>query len=390
MQVNLCPDISVVIVSYRCLDVLRISLDALRRSADGLDTEVFVVDNDSGDGTTDFLRTHYTWVKTIDAGGNLGFSKANNIALAQCRGKVVLVLNPDTIVPRHFLRSVIEHFESYPDNGAMGVRMVNAHGVYLKESKRGYPDIHTSFFKLSGLWRLAPHSSYFNHYYVGQLNADEVGKAPILSGACVAFTREMMDCVGVFDPTYFMYGEDIDLSWRFNQASKFGNIYRGDIQMIHFKGISTPRRMKYIRSFYDAMLLFAKRYEEPRHNFFVNAIVSLGIRFGFLVAATKCIVLRNFDRVASPLHIESLAVVADNDALVGHLECHASVVGLADLCDDYDAVVFDISYIDIDTMINYMNAHPLRHLYGFYSPESDICVVYYANRCHVLYDGKHI
>lgn len=383
------PDISVVIVSYKCLDVLRLALDALHAAADGIDVEVFVVDNASGDGTTSFLRSHYPWVKSIDAGGNLGFSKANNIALEQCKGRVVLVLNPDTIVPRHFLRSIITHFDEHPEDGAVGVKMVNAHGEYLKESKRGYPDIHTSFFKLSGFWKMSPKSAYVNSYYVGQLSADEVGKAPILSGACVAFSHELMDRVGFFDPSYFMYGEDIDLSWRFNEASS-GNIYRGDIQMIHFKGVSTPRKMKYIHSFYNAMLLFAKRYEEPRHNFLVNAIVAMGIRLGFLVAAGKCILMRNFDRIQKPLSIKRLAFVSNADVLSRHLPHEVQLVNIEGIGPDCDTVVFDITTQDIDSIINYMSSHPLQHKYGFYSHDADLCLVYYANKCHVLYDGKNI
>ena len=386
-------DISVVIVSYKCLNVLRIALDAVRRSMEGLNVDVWVVDNASEDGTTEYLRTHYDWVNVVDAGGNLGFSKANNIALERCKGRVVLVLNPDTIMPVHFLKSVIEHFDKEPDCGAIGVQMTNGYGEYLKESKRGYPDVATSFFKLTGLWHLAPKSATLNSYYVGHLGKDETGEAAILSGACFAFTRELMEKVGVFDPIYFMYGEDIDLTWRMNIASR-GNKYRGDLKIVHFKGVSTPRKMKYIYSFYDAMLLFSRRYEREKHNLVVNAVVALGVWVGFVMAAIKCVVLRTIESYDKAKDICRVGLVSHGEAS-DFASCGKYLVEPITMddvwkgrCDKYDAVVFDTDTEDIDDMISAMQENAGRFLYGFYSSVEGLCVVFQKNTCQVLYDGK--
>ncbi|MCQ2229594.1 MAG: glycosyltransferase family 2 protein [Bacteroidales bacterium] len=390
---NNATDISVVIVSYKCLDVLRMSLDTLRLSMEGLSCDVYVVDNASEDGTVAFLREHYGWVTVIDNHENVGFSQANNIALAQCRGRVVLILNPDTIVPRIFFKEIVGHFATYPRSGAVGVQMTNGRGVFLKESKRGYPDIKTSLFKLTGLWRLFPSSPFFNNYYVGQHPKTSVCKAPVLSGACMAFLHTTMDEVGVFDPSYFMYGEDIDLSWRMNEASEDGNYYRGDLNMIHFKGISTPRRMKYIYSFYDAMILFARKYENPKHNVVTNALVALGVRAGFLVAAVKCVLLRAIERKQKPATISRVAFASCNKEhqidFAGRMTGgQVDVVDANDIsaldASIYDAVVFDIDE-DIEAFIEYMKRQSNRSLFGFYSSVSGMSFVYEGNGCRMLF-----
>lgn len=369
-------------------------LDTLSMATADLSSDIYVVDNASNDGTVEHLRQYYKWVNIIDSGENVGFSRANNMALAQCRGRVVLILNPDTIVPRHFLTSLVCHFAGNDESCALGVQMTNGKGLFLKESKRGYPDIMTSFFKLTGLWKLAPESPVFNGYYVGQCPKNSLCKAPILSGACMAFTHDVMDRVGMFDPSYFMYGEDIDLSWRMNCVNGSGNDYRGDLNMIHFKGISTPRRMKYIYSFYDAMIRFSRKYEHPKHCWLTNAIVSLGVRLGFCIAALRCGVMRFVERKYVPCAISNIAVVSDDTACVADfrgqvdssakVDCH-SVESLPMLnASAYDAVVFDIAG-DIDAYIDYMKRHACQTLFGFYSSKSCLAFVYEGNGCRVLF-----
>ena len=155
--------------------------------------------------------------------------------------------------------------------------MTNGLGLFLKESKRGYPGLATSFFKLSRLWRLSPHSATLNAYYIGDKGEFDVCHAPNLSGACMAFSHELLDKVGGFDPEFFMYCEDTDLSWRMEKASEKGDFYRGDISILHFKGQSTLRGKKYIWYFYQSMLRFARKHEYPNHNALVNWITKIGI-----------------------------------------------------------------------------------------------------------------
>lgn len=372
------PEVSVIIVSYNCLPVLRLMLTSLRISLEGIDGEVFVVDNASSDGTSEYLKEHYDWITTIASTDNNGFSKANNMALSQCRGKVVLLLNPDTIISRTFVREIISHFEQHPESGAVGVQMVNGRGLYLRESKRGYTDVQTSFYKITGLWRFFRKSSKVNAYYMGHVDRDIDAKVPILSGACMAFTHELLDKVGMFDESYFMYGEDIDLSWRMNMASE-GNMYLGTKTILHFKGMSTPRKLKYILAFYKAMELFARRYEFPKHNWFVNGVVLLGIKMGCLLGCLKCILLRIKDKFAKEYKPKKVTFVStssiNRDAFA--LKNKDIVVYLTDDISHIDAevkhVVFDVEE-DLNKALGFMRQHGKQHLYAFYSKSEDLIV----------------
>lgn len=284
----------------------------------------------------------------------------------------------------------MDYFEGGPC-GAVGVQMTNGVGEFLKESKRGYTYIHTSLFKLTGLWRLAPKSSFFNGYYIGNVGKDERCKAPILSGACMAFSHELMDSVGYFDESYFMYCEDNDLSWRMNEASG-GNEYLGDLNIIHFKGVSTPRRLKYINSFYKGMTKFAGKYEFPKHGRLVNFVVRQGIHVGFVLAAIKCVVLRAIERQIRPRDIRRVAVVTDDAGSVDRLMDYVpGVVAERFSCmevgsvvaDEYDAVLMDVDG-DVERHIKYMQQHVGATLYGFYSDRSRLAFVYEGNGCRTI------
>ncbi|MBP5364366.1 MAG: glycosyltransferase family 2 protein [Bacteroidales bacterium] len=385
-------DISVVIVSYKCLSVLRMALVAIRNAANGVDADIYVVDNASGDGTVEYLKNNFSWVNVIENKENVGFSRANNQALSQCRGRVVLVLNPDTIIPRSFLRAVVDHFDNANGKGALGVQMTDGTGTYLKESKRGYPGISASFCKLTGLWRLAPQSARLNAYYVGQYGKNDVCRAPILSGACMAFSHTLMQQAGVFDESYFMYGEDIDLSWRYNLASD-GNDYRGDMQIVHFKGISTPRRLRYIRYFYNAMVKFARHYESPKHFILTNMFVRIGIFFGYMFASVKCLILKMSDCFH---HSRTLKRVALATADIKSAEAFAAGCGPAVAVDTvsldtlsklnlYSAVVFDVD-ADIEAVIDFMKKNRKSVPFGFYSRTEQFAFVYENNDCRVIFD----
>lgn len=347
-------DISVVIVSYNCCDVLCLALDSVSRASELVEAEIFVVDNNSSDNTLDVLKRDYSWVKLIENRENIGFARANNIALAQCSGRVILVLNPDTIMPRTFLKSIVDYFTQNPNSGAVGVQMTNSKGDYLKESKRGYTSISNSFFKLTGLWHIAPKSARINGYYIGNVGKDEQCKAPILSGACMAFTRQLMDKVGVFDSSYFMYSEDIDLSWRMHVASDKGNRYLGNINIVHFKGACTPRQIKYVWHFYSGMHTFAQRYEYPYHNKLTNALIGIAINVAFCFATIKCFVARLCDKFRRQCVISNpLRTSNPDDLLPNVVKCH-------------DAILFDVN-ADIDKCIAYMQHHRREKIYGFYS-----------------------
>ncbi len=364
------------------------TLASLRHAMiDGLEAEVIVVDNNSSDRTPEQIRHHAPWAKVVEMGDNVGFAKANNVGMKMAKGDVILILNPDTIICRDTLIKIVDHFKRHENSGAIGVRMVNGRGRYLGESKRGYTNLATSFFKLSGLWHLAPKSKTLNAYYLGNVGEREVCKAPILSGACMAFTREKYEKVGGFDEGYFMYCEDNDLSWRMDRASADGNIYRGDIPIVHFKGQSTPRRRKYIENFYWSMQRFAEKYEFPSHGAVVNAITTMGIKVAFVFALVRCVVMRNIESGREFKKPDSVTVVADKDGdrFVEELEkggMKVKTVGFSELENiDTEAVVFVVSG-DTERAIEYMRSNEGKRLFGFCNDVTGDVLVFYNNRLH--------
>ncbi len=374
------PDFSVVVVSYNGADLLMLMLSSVKRALVGLSAEVFVVDNNSAEDVCHQVATQHPEVHLIAQSGNKGFGTANNIALRLASGRYVVILNPDTIVPHTFFHQLKEIMSASAGSGAIGVRMVNGNGLYLPESKRGYTTVRTSFFKLSGLWHLSPRSPILNAYYIGNEAETSVCTAPILSGACMVFTHELMDRVGMFDEAYFMYCEDNDLSWRMHNATS-GNVYRGDVSLIHFKGQSTPRQKHIIDHFYKSMIYFARKFEYAHHNVFGRALIWTGIKTAHFFALVKCYVLRTLERRAQfyrPNHI----------FLVSNVEHHVSnyqTVNASDLSSleisKSDAVVFDID-ADLNVAIEYMRSHPRETTYGFFNPDNNNTIVFYNNRCY--------
>ncbi|HEY8895143.1 MAG TPA: glycosyltransferase family 2 protein [Niastella sp.] len=257
---------SVIIVNYNVKYFLEQCLCSVRKAvaADTLQTgrrnvEVLVVDNNSTDNSIEYLQMKFPFVLFIKNTVNQGFSKANNQAVQEAKGKYILFLNPDTIVPEDAFTKCIAFMEATPDAGAMGVQMIDGTGQYLKESKRGFPSLWVSFCKMSGLTRWFPTSKIYARYYMGHLSNQETHKVDILSGAFMMTKKEVLDKTGGFDEQFFMYGEDIDLSYRIQQAG-FTNYYFSDCTIIHFKGESTRKDSKYVRQFYKAMVQFVQKH----------------------------------------------------------------------------------------------------------------------------------
>lgn len=258
--------LSIVIVNYNVrhfLDQCLVSVLASARTlADGreLELEVWVVDNNSVDGSVEMVRERFPEVRVIANKDNPGFAKANNQAIRQSNGDYVLLLNPDTVVERDTFRRCVDFFEEHADCGGLGVKMINGEGAFLKESKRGFPTPETSFYKISGLIRLFPHHRRIARYYMGHLNDDETNRVDVLPGAFLMISRAALEKVGLLDESYFMYGEDIDFSWRIKLAG-YENYYLPSARIIHYKGESTKKgSMNYVYTFYNAMVIFTRRY----------------------------------------------------------------------------------------------------------------------------------
>jgi GT2 family glycosyltransferase len=219
-----------------------------------------VVDNNSADDSICYLQQIFQDVLFIKNERNEGFAKACNKGLQHANGKYILFLNPDTLVAEDTIKKTLRFFDQHEDAGAAGVRMIDGSGNFLKESKRSFPSPFTSLYKLFGLARLFPHSKFFNRYHLGHLNENENHEADVLAGAFMMIRKDVLDKVGPFDENFFMYGEDIDLSYRIQQAG-LKNYYVAETAIIHFKGESTQKgSFNYVRMFYNAMRIFVRKH----------------------------------------------------------------------------------------------------------------------------------
>ncbi|MBR5847668.1 MAG: glycosyltransferase family 2 protein [Bacteroidaceae bacterium] len=253
------PVLSVVIVNYNVKYYLEQCLESVRRASQGLQVEVFVVDNLSTDGSVPYLRERFPEVTFIENNENVGFARANNQAIRQSRGEYVLLLNPDTILCEDTLRRFVDFMDAHPEAGAAGAYMLHADGTFAPESRRGLPTPFVAFCKMSGLTRLFPKSRLFGRYYMGYLDVNEVNRIEAISGACMMLRREALDRVGLLDEDFFMYGEDIDLSYRILQGGYHN--YFLPVRMLHYKGESTVKNSyRYVYTFYQAMRLFFRKH----------------------------------------------------------------------------------------------------------------------------------
>jgi GT2 family glycosyltransferase len=252
--------LSIVIVNYNVRDLLQQAIDSLLDACREIEHEFFVVDNASDDQSVEMLQSHYPTIKVISNNVNIGFSKANNQAIKQAKGEYILVINPDTITSKDTLNKTLAFMDEHPEAGGLGLRMINGQGEFLEESKRQIPGISTVLFHFSGLSKLLPKSKFFSSYYAHQVGEFETAEVDILAGAFMLLRKKALDKAGLFDENFFMYGEDIDLSYRL-KLSGYKNYYYGNTYIIHFKGQSTKKyNWRYIKNFYGAILIFARKY----------------------------------------------------------------------------------------------------------------------------------
>ena len=266
-------DLTVIIVSYNVSDFLKQCLISVRRAVDSIECEVFVVDNHSSDGSCNMVKEEFPEVKLILNNTNSGFSRANNQAIKKANGKYVLLLNPDTVVESGTFSKCIGFMNGHPDAGAMAARMINGEGRYLPESKRAFPTPLTAFFKTFGLSALFPRSQFFNKYYLTHINPNETALTEVISGAFMFIRMEALLKAGLLDEDYFMYGEDIDLSYRITRSG-YNNYYLPEASIIHFKGMSTARdRFTDLYHFYTAMRIYARKRNQEKFSLLYYLII---------------------------------------------------------------------------------------------------------------------
>lgn len=276
--------LSVIIVSYKVKYYVEQCLIALKKATLGIDTEIFVVDNHSDDGSVEYLSGRFPDITLVNSSHNLGFSRANNVAIRQCSGEYVLLLNPDTVVGESTIRTVVDFMDAHPKAGGAGVTMLNDDGTKARESRRGVPSISTAFYKMSGLCSCYPHSRRFARYYMGHLPWDKPSRIEIISGAFCMLRHSALDKVGLLDEDFFMYGEDVDLSYRLLKGG-YENWFV-PVEMLHYKGESAHKSsFRYVHVFYNAMLIFFRKHYG---NF--AAVVSLPIKAAIILKATLTLV----------------------------------------------------------------------------------------------------
>lgn len=251
--------LSIVIVNYNVKFILEQCLHSVLPAIEGIEAEVFVVDNNSVDGSCTMIKQKFPQIILIENKENVGFSRANNQAIRISKGEYVLLLNPDTVVEEDTFKKCIDFMDNHTDAGGLGVKMIDGKGKYLPESKRGLPTPMVSFYKMFNLHKIFPTSKKYNYYYMGHLSNNETHEIEILSGAYMFMRKSVLDTIGLLDEEYFMYGEDIDLSYRIIKGG-FKNYYYPHTTIIHYKGESTKKAsFKYVLVFYKAMEIFARK-----------------------------------------------------------------------------------------------------------------------------------
>ena len=385
------PAVSVIIVSYKVRYYIEQCLNSVLRSVP--DAEIFVVDNDSADGSVEFLRKRFPQVEVIDNGCNAGFGKANNIALAKATGRYVLFLNPDTVVAERTIPGCIEYMDAHPDTGAVGVRMQYGDGHFALESRRSLPTPSVAFWHMTGIGRLFSHSRVFAKYHLSYLDRDRECGIDVVSGAYMFIRKEALDKTGGFDEAFFMYGEDIDLSYRILQQG-YKNCYL-PLPIVHYKGESTNKTSyRYAKVFYDAMnIFFDKHFKRYSRLFAVLVKMVVGVKkistyVGQNIWARRrmladfrknCLYVGRKETFADVERLLSRSDILINPRFVEPRDgVEDSLRGL--MADDVEAVLFDTGVFSYDEVLDWMYARASenkRYTMGLYSGESGRLITEY-------------
>lgn len=384
--------LSVVIVNYNVRYYLEQCLLSVEKALTGVCGEVFVVDNHSTDGSIPYLKSKFPWVRYIENQENLGFSRANNQALREARGEYVLLLNPDTFIGERTLRECIDFMDKNPQAGMCGVGMLKVDGSFAPESRRGIPTPFVAFCKMTGLGTLFPKSRLFGRYYMQYLNKYSINPIEIVSGAFMFIRKDALDKVGLLDETFFMYGEDIDLSYRVLQAG-YKNYYL-PTQILHYKGESTKKNsLRYVNAFHKAMIIFFRKHF-AHYSGIYSAFITLTIMMKGVVTyvVNKT---RSWSKKKDEINRFKFLIVSDGqnlDDMKRIAETHQfqydvfhSRLGDMPSTDvlyrDYDYIVFDTSrylYSSILEFFRHDDPHRRRPFIATYIPSNKSIMTFHG------------
>ena len=384
--------LSVIIVNYKVKHYLEQCLRSVAEASRGIAVEVIVVDNASGDGSVEYLRERFPDVTIIASEENLGFARANNLAIRNSHGQYVLLLNPDTIVAEDTFRDFLTFMDSTPDAGGCGAYMLHTDGSFAPESRRGLPTPFVAFCKMSGLASLFPKSRTFGRYYMRYLNENEVNRIEIMSGAFMFLRRDALDKAGLLDEDFFMYGEDIDLSYRILKAGY--NNYFLPSRILHYKGESTVKSSyRYVHTFYRAMELFFNKHY-AHYSILLSLPIKLAI-WGRAMLAYAGNQFKHRNELTQHLHPINCLVIGNSEAteqvrailtsLYGNCR-HTFVTGNSESLpqghlsegislEGYDTVVYDTGAYSYGTILELLSREGTRRLsLGTYSADTRILI----------------
>ncbi|MBS1773156.1 MAG: glycosyltransferase [Bacteroidetes bacterium] len=280
--------LSVIIVNYNVKYFLEVCLHSVFRAASGIAAEVIVVDNDSKDGSIAMIKSKYPQVRLIENKENVGFGKANNQGVEIAQGEYILFLNPDTVMPEDFFTKMLGYMDAHPEAGSIGPKLIDGKGQFAPDGKKSFPSLSVAIFKTTGINKIFSKSPYFNKYYAVHIGDNETAAVEVLSGCCMLVRKTVIDKIGgAFDEDYFMYCEDVDLSWRIKQAG-YQNVYYPEATLIHYKGESTRKAtLSYVRIFNEALVTFVKKHYSKSNARLFILFINVGIVLRAVLSAVK-------------------------------------------------------------------------------------------------------
>ncbi|MEQ9091329.1 MAG: glycosyltransferase family 2 protein [Balneola sp.] len=300
-------DISIIIVNFRVKEYILLLLDSIQKAAKGLSIEIIVVDNNSGDGSPEYLISAYNSVKIIKNVENVGFAKANNQAIEKASGTYALIINPDTVIQEDSLLRLKQYMDKSDKTAALGFKMINPDGTFARESKRSVPDLKTGIFRASGLDKLLPNSRLYGQRYLGWLDENEVAEVPVISGAGMFWRTSVLKELQGFDEAFFMYGEDDDLCYRV-QNTDYNIKYFPPAKMLHFKGESEREMsLKSLKKMNKGLAQFFTKHYKNSYNIISRALISLAFNSRTVVQYLTLKSKSNTD--VQPLNINSAVIL---------------------------------------------------------------------------------
>lgn len=284
-------DVSVIIVNYNADKYLKETIENVYAKTENINFELIVVDNNSNKNDLSYKfieelqnQNNFTFVKSSV---NLGFAKANNIALKLAKGRNLLILNPDVCFENNVIKILSDYLDANADVGMIGPKVLTSSGKFQQSCLRGKPYPKDTLFHLIGLAKTFPKCEKLNGYALWHLNRDETNECWSLSGCCMMVKKELVEKIGGMDEQFFMYQEETDWGIRTKNAG-FKIIYLPTAVATHIGGVTTQKiKTKSIWIFTESMMKFFKKHFWNRYNIFQKLFWTILIYGNFFLKYIK-------------------------------------------------------------------------------------------------------